>query len=51
MPRAENVKADALLKLVALLPFDFWKETYFEILKQLSLKEPQLVQQINEKLS
>lgn len=42
--KTKNVKADALLKLVAFLLSDLWKETYLEVLKQSSLEKPQLVQ-------
>lgn len=49
--RAENAGIDTLLKLVASLPSDLRKDTYLEVLKKLSLEEPQLVQQIDEELS
>lgn len=48
VPRAKNVKADALSKLAVLLSLDLLKDTYLEVLKQSSLKEPQLVQQVEE---
>lgn len=40
VPRAKNAKAKALSKLVALLSLDLKNDTYFKVLKQLSLEEP-----------
>ena len=49
VPRTDNAKMDALSKLVALLPTDLEEETYFKVLKILSLEEPLVIQQIDEK--
>lgn len=37
-------RTNALAKLAASLPSNLWKDTYFKVLKKLSLEEPQLVQ-------
>lgn len=50
IPGAENAKADVLSKLAASLPFDLWKDIFFEVLKKSNLEEPQAIQQIDEEL-
>lgn len=46
--KVENARTNALSKLVASLPADLQKGTFFEVLKKSSFKEPQDVQQIDE---
>ncbi|XP_073098843.1 uncharacterized protein [Elaeis guineensis] len=46
--RTDNTKVDALSKLMVLLPTDWEKETYFEVMKTSSLEKSLAIQQIDK---
>lgn len=48
IPRIKNSKANALSKLVALLPLDLQIGAYLKVLQWLSLEAPRPIQQVEE---
>lgn len=46
--RATKATVNALLKLATSIPANLQKYTFFKVLKESNLEEPQIVQQINE---